>query len=123
MSKAPLAHDVTQLEQVLQAIVVHRKTSSTRRSKHLCADAGFRGRRALEIIESQACIPDVVGCRTKADAKRCNPTKKAARWVVEICHSWFNRFRKLRVRYAKHERSFKALKHMPPRSSRSERSG
>jgi hypothetical protein len=41
-------HDVTQLDQVPQAIMVKRKTPSQRRSKHLCADAGYRGKRALE---------------------------------------------------------------------------
>ncbi len=30
----------------------------------------------------------------------------------EVCHSWFNRFRKLLVRYEKLERSFMALNHI-----------
>jgi transposase len=38
--------------------------------------------------------------------------QKARRWVVEVCHSWFNRFRKLLVRYEKLERSFLALNHL-----------
>lgn len=102
-------HDVTQLEQLLGAIMVKRKTPSKRRSKHLCADAGYRGQRALEIIESHGYIAHVVGRRKEADAKLRDPTKKARRWVVEVCHSWFNRFRKLMVRYEKLERSFVAL--------------
>jgi len=106
------AHDVTQLEAVLQAIVVERKAPRVRRSKHLCADAGYRGRRALEIIESHGYIPHVVDRSKEAEAKRRNPTKKARRWVVEVCHSWFNRFRKLLVRYEKLERSFVALNHI-----------
>ncbi len=105
-------HDVTQLDQVLQAIMVKRKTPSQRRSKHLCADAGYRGKRALEIIESHGYIPHVVGRRTEANAKKRDPTKRARRWVVEVCHSWFNRFRKLLVRYEKLERSFVALNHI-----------
>ena len=105
-------HDVTQLDQVLQAIMVRRDAPTTRRSKHLCADAGYRGRRALEIIESHGYIPHVVGRRTEADAKRRNPAKKARRWVVEVCHGGFNRFRKLLVRYEKLERSFVALNHI-----------
>ena len=32
--------------------------------------------------------------------------------MVEVCHSWFNRFRKLLVRYEKLERSFMALNHL-----------
>ncbi len=34
------------------------------------------------------------------------------RWVVEVAHSWFNRFRKLLVRYEKLDRSFLALNHL-----------
>ncbi|HEY5806581.1 MAG TPA: IS5 family transposase [Povalibacter sp.] len=105
-------HDVTQLDAVLQAIMVKRKTPSIRRSKHLCADAGYRGWRALEIIESHGYIPRVVSRPKEAAAKRRNPAKKARRWVVEVCHSWFNRFRKLLVRYEKLERSFMALNHI-----------
>ena len=105
-------HDVTQLDAVLQAIMVKRKTPSIRRSKHLCADAGYRGWRALEIIESHGYIPHVVSRPKEAAAKRQNPAKKARRWVVEVCHSWFNRFRKLLVRYEKLERSFMALNHI-----------
>ena len=105
-------HDVTQLDAVLQAVTVKRKTPSMRRSKHLCADPGCRGRRALEIIESHGYIPHVVGRRKEADAKRRNPAKKARRWVVEVCHSWFHRFRKLLVRYEKFHRSLIALNHI-----------
>lgn len=105
-------HDVTQLDAVLQAIVVKRKRPSQRRSKHLCADAGYRGRRALQIIESHGYIPHVVDRSKEADAKRRDPAKRARRWVVEVCHSWFNRFRKLLVRYEKLERSFVALNHI-----------
>jgi putative transposase len=105
-------HDVTQLDAVLGAIMVKRKTPAARRSKHLCADAGYRGRRALETITSHGYIPHVVDRREEVDAKRRDPTKKARRWVVEVCHSWFNRFRKLLVRYEKLERSFVALNHI-----------
>jgi IS5 family transposase len=41
-----------------------------------------------------------------------HPTKRARRWIVEVAHSWFNRFRKLLVRYEKLERSFVALNHL-----------
>jgi len=105
-------HDVTQLDGVLAAIMVERDRPSVRRSQHLCADAGYRGRRALQIIESHGYIPHVVDRRKEADIKRHDPRKKARRWVVEVCHSWFNRFRKLLVRYEKLERSFVALNHI-----------
>ena len=106
------AHDVTQLDAVLGAIVVKRKAPSVRRSKHLCADAGYMGGRAKKIIDEHAYIPHVVSRHKEADAKRRDPAKRARRWVVEVCHSWFNRFRKLLVRYEKLERSFVALNHL-----------
>lgn len=77
-----------------------------------CADSGYRGAPALGVLESHGYIPHVVGRPTEAETKRRDPTKKARRWVVEVCHSWFNRFRKLLVRYEKLERSFAALNHI-----------
>jgi len=40
-----------------------------------------------------------------------NPEYKARRWVVEVCHSWLNRFRKLLVRYEKKTCNYLALLH------------
>lgn len=54
----------------------------------------------------------MVDRRQEADAKRRHPARKARRWVVEVSHSWFNRFRKLLVRYEKLARSFLALNHL-----------
>jgi len=81
-------------------------------AKHLCADAGYRSAENLGIIDRHGYIAHVVDRRQEADRKRRDPKKKARRWVVEVCHSWFNRFRKLLVRYEKLERSFVALNHL-----------
>lgn len=105
-------HDCKRLDAVLGAIVIKRKAPPQRRNKHLCADAGYRGAEHLSTIEGRGYIPHVVGRRKEADIKRRNPKKKTRRWVVEVCHSWFNRFRKLLVRYEKLERSFLALNHL-----------
>ena len=105
-------NDGKRIDEVLKAIVVKRKTTPIRRSKHLCADAGYRSAEALHIIDSHGYIPHVVDRRQEAASKRRQPWKKTRRWVVEVCHSWFNRFRKLLVRYEKLERSFLALNHL-----------
>jgi transposase len=102
-------NDGKRIDEVLSAIVV--EPTPIRRSKHLCADAGYRSAEALRIIDSHGYIPHVVDRRQEAAAKRRQPWKRARRWVVEVCHSWFNRFRKLLVRYEKLERSFLALNH------------
>lgn len=105
-------HDVSQLEAVLAAMMVKKPLPPIRRSKHLCADAGYAGTPALRIIEQQGYIPHVVGRGQEAKELEKHPNKKAKRWVVEVAHSWFNRFRKLLVRYEKLERSFVALNHL-----------
>jgi IS5 family transposase len=105
-------NDGKRLDEVLQVIMVKRPSPRQRRSKHLCADAGYRSAENRRIIERHGYIPHVVDRRQEANAKRRNPGKKAKRWVVEVCHSWFNRFRKLLVRYEKLERSFVALNHL-----------
>lgn len=105
-------NDGKRLGEVLDAIMIKRKCPPLRRSKHLCADAAYRSAEGLGIIEEHGYIPHVVDRRREADLKRRNPKKKARRWVVEACHSWFNRFRKLLVRYEKLERSFLALNHL-----------
>ena len=92
--------------------MVKREVPAERRSKHLCLDAGYRGEPALQIIESHGYISHVASRTQEIRAKQRHPGRKARRWVVEVCHSWFNRFRKLLVRYEKLERSFLALNHL-----------
>ena len=105
-------HDVSQLEAVLDAIMVERPSPPTRRHKHLCADAGYTGAPALKVIEEHGYIPHVKGRGQESEELKRTPGKKARRWVVEVAHSWFNRFRKLLVRYEKLDRSFLALNHL-----------
>ena len=105
-------HDVSQLEAVLDAIMVDRPSPPIRRHKHLCADAGYTGAPALKVIEDHGYIPHVKVRGQEADELKRSPEKKAIRWIVEVAHSWFNRFRKLLVRYEKLHRSFVALNHL-----------
>ena len=105
-------HDVSQLGAVLEAIMIKKPLPPIRRSKHLCADAGYTGAPALGIIEQHGYIPHVKGRGQEAVELVNDPNKKARRWVVEVAYSWFNRFRKLLVRYEKLERSFIALNHL-----------
>jgi transposase len=99
-------HDVTQLEPVLDAIVCRRPRIGTNAKQHLCADAGFRGAPAAQAIIARGYIPHV---RSRSEEHRQKKRYPARRWVVEVAHSWFNRFRKLLVRYEKTHRSYLAL--------------
>ena len=104
--------DVSQLDQVLSSIMVKRNVPPQPRSKHLYLDAGYRGDPALNIIHSHHYIPHVASRTDENKVKKRHPGKKARRWVVEVCHGWFSRFRKLLVRSEKLERSFLALNYL-----------
>jgi transposase len=100
-------HDVTQLEPVLDAIVCPRPKTRLRVRQHLCADAAFYGAPAEKAIRRRRYIPHV---RSRGEEHhQRSKGKRPRRWVVEVAHSWFNRFRKLLVRYEKTHRSYVAL--------------
>lgn len=99
-------HDVTQLELVLEEIIIERPSEV---EQHLCADKGYEGHAALKTIVSKGYIPHVKRRGVEIQEKKMNPTWKARRWIVEVSHSWFNRFRKILVRYEKREDTYMAL--------------
>ena len=89
-------HDSVALEPLLKAAVVSPPTTT---ECHLCLDAGYVGKE--EVAQGNGFIPHI---RPRGEEKKeiaINPEFKARRWVVELTHSWFNRFRKLIPRYEK----------------------
>ncbi len=57
-------------------------------------------------------VPHVRSRGEEHKEKKSEPGYKARRWVVEASHSWFNRFRKLLVRFEKIHASYMALTHL-----------
>ena len=102
-------HDVTHLELVLDEIIIDRPDDI---EQHLCADKGYSGQPATEVMISRNYIPHVKQRGEEIQEKKTIPGYKARRWVVEVSHSWFNRFRKLLVRYEKLAETYMALLHM-----------
>jgi len=75
--------------------------------QNLCLDAAYVGKE--ETVTANGFIPHI---RPRGEEKKLiekDPTFKARRWVVELSHSWFNRFRKLLPRYEKTDLSYMAL--------------
>jgi transposase len=101
-------HDVKLLADTLEGIIIERPDPDTLK-QNLCLDAGYVGEPARREIEERSYIPHVRPRGEEIAEKDKNPDFKARRWVVEVCHSWFNRFRKLLVRYEKMDRSYLGL--------------
>ena len=100
-------HDVKLLAITLDSIVVVRPKTSRRRRQNLCADKGYAGRPAAQAMQQRGYTPHVR--QRGEEARACRKGQRARRWVVERTHSWFNRFRKLLVRYEKTAANFLAL--------------
>ena len=94
-------HDVSQLIPLLEAIIVEQPDNS---SAYLYADKGYDGEPAQKAIKDRGYTP-----RVKRKKRGRGRPPKNRRWVVEAAHSWFNRFRKLLVRYEKLAESYEAL--------------
>ena len=97
-------HDVTQVEAVLATRV--RKPRGRKR-QNLCADAGYDSEKARETMRNYRYVPHI---RSRGEErKELAKGKRGRRWIVEVAHSWFNRFRKILVRYEKTLSSFEGL--------------
>jgi transposase len=95
-------HDIKLLEETLQSIVTAHPEGA-----NICLDAGYVG--AQKIVEGMGYKAHIRSRGEEKEEKEKNPQFKARRWVVEVCHSWLNRFRKLLVRYEKKARNYRAL--------------
>jgi putative transposase len=93
-------HDVSQLETVLDAIVIDHP-DIFEHPQHLCLDKGYAGEPALETVVLRGFIPHIKSRGEEKTERIRYPNHKARRWIVEVAHSWINRFRKLLVRYEK----------------------
>lgn len=107
-------HDVKQLAALLDARVIGPLSdeSGTPPTQNLCADAGYTGEAADQTIRSHGLVPHVRSRKDEHTAKVANEGYKPRRWVVEVSHSWFTRFRKLLVRYEKTASSFLYLHYL-----------
>ena len=105
-------HDVTQREIVLDTIVIERPEPTADQPHHLCADKAYDGKDAMQIIVHRGYIPHVRRRGEEIEAKKTVPGYRARRWIVEVCHSWFNRFRKLLVRFETTDSRYAALHHL-----------
>ena len=74
---------------------------------YLYADRGYDGEPAQRTIRRRGYLP-----RVRRKRRKPGRPPKHRRWIVEVAHSWFNRFRKLLVRYEKSLDSYLALLHL-----------
>lgn len=92
------------LETLLDGCVIARPEQAPEEGYNLCGDRGYDYSKCREAAEGRGYT---VHIPTKAsEAKPLPPPgdpdrHPPRRYVVEVCHSWFNRFRRVLVRWEK----------------------
>jgi putative transposase len=108
------APDMKLAAQTLDGIPILRPRPEGKRRQHLCLDKGYdfesvrravarRGYTAHIPLKRKRGEPGIVPIR--------HPGGKARRWVNERTHSWFNRFRRVLVRWEKKAANYLAVLH------------
>jgi putative transposase len=97
-------HDMKMLDALLDGCVIARPETPPEEGSHLCLDRGYAYRSCRETAEAQGYtthIPPKVSEATPLPPPGDPERHPARRWVVEVCHSWFNRFRRVLIRWEK----------------------
>lgn len=98
-------NDLTMLAELLDGRVVPIPETATAAGLHLCLDKAYDykpGREAAKERNFTLHIPRELTQELPEGTER----HPARRWVVEVCHSWMNRFRRLLVRWEKTLRNY-----------------
>jgi putative transposase len=103
--------DAELLVDTLEAIVVPRPPTTPDAPQHLCLDAGYDQPFCREASRILGYTPHIRPGLTGAADTAPDPDARPRRWVVEVTHSWLNRFRKILVRFEELECTQLALLH------------
>jgi putative transposase len=102
-------HDGVLLGPTLEAVMCDRPLPEEQ-EQNLCADKAYNGEPCAETASAHGYewhCPDKANA--KQPRKRCPGRRKARRWVVEVGHSWINRFRRLLIRWEKKAGNYLSL--------------
>jgi putative transposase len=102
-------HDMKLLADTLDAVVVERPEPTEAAPQHVCLDKGYDYDECRQVAAQHDYIAHIRSRGEEQREKREIPGYQPRRWVVEVCHSWLNRFRKLLVRFEKKVETHLAL--------------
>jgi putative transposase len=102
-------HDKHLAEPTLEARTKLAPNPITGPRQNLCLDKGYDFRDIKKLVEDYGFTAHI---RVKGEEPPPpSPHRRARRWVVERTHSWFNRFRRLLVRWEKKAGNYLGMIH------------
>jgi transposase len=105
-------HDMKLARETLASITLERPKTTKRKPQGLCLDKGYDYDEVREIVREFAFTAHIRSRGEEAKAFKRKAAHKARRWVVELTHSWLNRFRRMLVRWEKLPESHIAMLHL-----------
>lgn len=100
------------LRQTLESVPVARPEPTPQHPQELCLDAGYDCDEVRRVAADFGLTLHVQPRDWRQHEVEHEPGKKARRWVVERVHSWYNRFRRILVRWEKREDTWLAMLHL-----------
>lgn len=104
-------HDKVLLAPTLASITIPRPRPTSTRPQNLCADKGYDYPDIRQLVAHWGYTAHVKSRGQEEAERKVTPRYRARRWVVERTHSWFNRFRRLLIRWEKKAENYLALLH------------
>ena len=104
-------HDKRLVRETLDSIPVARPAPRPRAPQHFCADKGYDYPDVRELVEEYGYTVHIKSRGQEERARKKNPKYRARRWVVERTHSWFNRFRRVLIRWEKKIKNYFGFLH------------
>ena len=104
-------HDMRMVEETLKSIPIERPEPTQRKKQHFCADKGYDYPTVRELIQEWGYTAHIKSRGQEEAERKQIPGYRARRWVVERTHSWFNRFRRLLIRWEKKPENYTAFLH------------
>jgi putative transposase len=104
-------NDFKLLEKTIRSIRIDRPEPSDDAPQNLCLDKGYDNRQSRRIAIEEGYVAHIRSRGEEKREKTAHTDYKARRWVVEVAHSWLNRFRKILVRFEKKSETHLGLLH------------
>jgi putative transposase len=102
-------HDIRLAIPTLDSTVVHRPQPSPHRPQNICADKAYQDAKFHKQLVRRHYRPHIKSRGQEVAEKKRQPHAKARRWVNERTQSWFNRFRRVLIRWEKKPENYLAI--------------
>ena len=105
-------HDKRLVEDTINSAPLERPDPTPRKPQHVCMDKGYDYADIRELVKEYGYTAHIPVRGQGAEATKQMPGYRARRWVVERTHSWFNRFRRLLIRWEKEVENYLGFIHL-----------